>query len=65
MVSELSSNKFVESSKWSTEAGKMKGTLEEARLVNSHLDLLGNQIMESQMELNYKKIPITTETLKK
>ena len=61
---ELSSNKFVEPFKWSTEAGKMKGTSEEARLVNSHLDLLRNQIIEAQMELNYKKIPITTETLK-
>jgi site-specific recombinase XerD len=61
---ELSSNKFVEQAKWSTEAGKMKGTSEEARLVNSHLDLLRNQIMEAQIDLNYKKIQITTETLK-
>lgn len=61
---ELSSNKFVAPSKWSTEVGKMKGTSEEARLINSHLDLLRMQIMEAQMELNYKKIPLTTETLK-
>jgi site-specific recombinase XerD len=61
---ELSSNKFVEPSKWSIEAGKMKGTSEEARLINSHLDLLRNQIMEAQIELNYKKIPLTTETIK-
>jgi site-specific recombinase XerD len=61
---ELSSNRFVEPSKWSTEAGKMKGTSEEARLVNSHLNLLKTQIMEAQMELNFKKIPLTAETLK-
>ncbi|WP_291123542.1 site-specific integrase [Flavobacterium sp. UBA6046] len=61
---ELSSNRFVEPSKWSTEAGKMKGTSEEARLVNSHLNMLKMQIMEAQMELNLKKIPLTTETLK-
>ena len=61
---ELSSNKFVELSKWSTEAGKIKGTSEEARLINSHLDLLRMQIMEAQMDLNYKKIPLTAETLK-
>ena len=61
---ELSSNKFVEPSKWSTEAGKMKGTSEEARLVNSHLDVLKIQIIEAQMELNLKKIPVTAETLK-
>ena len=62
---ELSSNKFVEPSKWSTEAGKMRGTSEEARLINSHLDLIRNQITEAQIELNYKKIPLTTETLKR
>jgi site-specific recombinase XerD len=61
---ELSSNKFVEPSKWSTEAGKMKGSSEEARLLNSHLNLLKMQIMEAQMELNIKKIPLTAETLK-
>jgi site-specific recombinase XerD len=61
---ELSSNRFVEPSKWSTEAGKMKGSSEEARLLNSHLNLLKMQIMEAQMELNIKKIPLTTETLK-
>jgi len=61
---ELSSNRFVEPSKWSTDAGKMKGTSEEARLLNSHLNLLKMQIMEAQMELNLKKIPLTTETLK-
>lgn len=61
---ELSSNRFVEPSKWSTEAGKMKGSSEEARLINSHLNLLKMQIMEAQMELNLKKIPLTTETLK-
>jgi len=61
---ELSSNRFVEPSKWSTDAGKMKGTSEEARLLNSHLNLLKMHIMEAQMELNLKKIPLTTETLK-
>ena len=61
---ELSSNRFVELSKWSTEAGKMKGNLEEARSINNHLDLLKIQIIDSQMELIHKKIPVTTETLK-
>jgi hypothetical protein len=61
---ELSSNRFVELSKWSTEAGKMKGNSEEARSINSHLDLLKIQIIDAQMELIHKKIPVTTETLK-
>jgi site-specific recombinase XerD len=61
---ELSSNRFVEMSKWSTEAGKMKGNSEEARSINSHLDMLRIQIIDMQMELLHKKIPVTTETLK-
>lgn len=61
---ELSSNRFVEISKWSTEAGKMRGNSEEARSINSHLDMLRIQIIDMQMELVHKKIPVTTETLK-
>ena len=61
---ELSSNRFVEISKWSTEAAKMKGNSEEARSINSHLDMLRIQIIDMQMELVHKKIPVTTETLK-
>jgi site-specific recombinase XerD len=61
---ELSSNRFVELSKWSTEAGKMKGNSEEARSINSHLDMLKIQIIDMQMELVHKKIPVTAETLK-
>ena len=61
---ELSSNRFVEISKWSTEAGKMKGNSEEARSINSHLDMLRIQIIDMQMELIHKKIPVTAETLK-
>jgi len=61
---ELSTNRFVETSKWSTEAGKMKGASEEARSINNHLELLKNQIRDAEMELVFKKLPITTETLK-
>jgi hypothetical protein len=61
---ELSTNRFIELSKWSTETGKMKGNSEEARSVNSHLDMPRIQIIDMQMELVHKKIPITAETLK-
>ena len=61
---ELSTNRFVEISKWSTEAGKMKGSSEEARSINNHLDLLKSQIRDAEMELIHKKIPVTIETLK-
>ena len=55
---ELSTNRFVEISKWSTEAGKIKGSSEEARSINNHLDLLKIQIIDAQMELIHKKIPV-------
>jgi site-specific recombinase XerD len=61
---ELSSNRFVEISKWSTEAGKMKGNSEEARSINIHLDLLKNQIRDAEMELIHKKLLVSTDTLK-
>ena len=61
---ELSTNRFVEISKWSTEAGKMKGTSEEARSINSHLDMLRIQIIDVQMELIHQKIPVTSDSLK-
>jgi site-specific recombinase XerD len=61
---ELSTNRFVEMSKWSTEAGKMKGTSEEARSINNHLDILKSQIRDVEMELIYKKIAVTNETIK-
>ena len=61
---ELSTNRFVEISKWSTEAGKMKGSSEEARSINNHLDLLKSQIRDAEMELIHKKIALTTETIK-
>jgi site-specific recombinase XerD len=61
---ELSTNRFVEISKWSTEAGKMKGSSAEARSINSHLDMFKIKIIDIQMELIHKNIPITSETLK-
>ena len=61
---ELSTNRFVEISKWSTLAGKMKGTSEEARSINNHLDILKSQIRDVEMELIHRKIAITTETIK-
>ena len=61
---ELSTNRFVEISKWSTEAGKMKGSSEEARSINNHLDLLKSQIRDAEMELIHKKIAVNTETIK-
>ena len=61
---ELSSNRFVEISKWCKETGRMKGTSAEARSINSHLDITRMHIIDAQLELNHKNIPVTSETLK-
>ena len=61
---ELSSNRFVEISKWCKETGRMKGTSAEARSINSHLDVTRTQIINSQLELQQKNIAVTSETLK-
>lgn len=61
---ELSTNRFVEISKWSTEAGKMRGNSTEARSINTHLDILKIKIIDAQMELIHKNIPLTSEIFK-
>lgn len=45
---ELSTSRYVEKSKWNTAAGKIKGNSEEARLINSHLDILKNKVYETE-----------------
>lgn len=61
---EFSTNKFVSPDKWSTEGNKVKGTNEETRTINSHLDYLKNQILEAEKCLFKKDIGITSENLK-
>ena len=61
---ELSSNRFVEISKWCKDTGRMKGASAEARSINSHLDVTRTQIINSQLELQQKNIAVTSETLK-
>ena len=45
---ELSTSKFVERSKWNLAAGKIKGNSEEARLINSYLDILKSKAYETE-----------------
>lgn len=61
---EFSTNKYVSPDKWSTEGNKVKGTNEEARTINNHLDYLKNQILEAEKSLFKKDIDITSENLK-
>ncbi|MGV7107000.1 site-specific integrase [Flavobacterium sp. U410] len=61
---EFSANKYINPDKWSSEGNKVKGTTEEARTINSHLDYLKNQVLEAEKKLFKKDISVTSENLK-
>lgn len=61
---EFSTNKYINPDKWSSEGSKVKGTNEEARTINSHLDYLKNQVLEAEKKLFKKDIVINSENLK-
>ncbi len=55
---EQTTKRFVDRSKWSATAGKMKGTHAEAKSLNSFLDALKNKVyaVEREMILDGKEI---------
>ncbi|MFY0481185.1 site-specific integrase [Flavobacterium sp. PLA-1-15] len=61
---EFSTKKFVEKSKWSNELAKMKGTTEEARSINSYLDLMKSKVLDAQMELLHRNETLSIENFK-
>ncbi|WP_291151838.1 site-specific integrase [Flavobacterium sp. UBA7680] len=61
---EFSTKKFVDSSRWSADLAKMKGTTEEARSINSYLDLMKSKVLDIQMELIHKKQELNIENFK-
>lgn len=61
---ELSTSKFVEKSKWNASASKIKGTNEEARLINSHLDILRSKVYETENWMINNNQDINAQTFK-
>lgn len=61
---ELSTSKFVEKTKWNTAAGKMKGNSEEARLINSYLDILNAKAYETEKWMVNNNQEINAQTFK-
>lgn len=61
---EFSTNKLISPDKWSSEGAKVKGTTEEARSINSHLDQIKKQILEAEKILLIKGVCITSESLR-
>jgi site-specific recombinase XerD len=59
-----STGKYIKADKWSVEGNKIKGTSEEARTINSHLDLLKSKVFSAEKILITNDIPITAETIK-
>jgi site-specific recombinase XerD len=61
---ELSTSKFVDKSKWNKEAGRIKGNSEEARLINSYLDILKNKAYETEKWMVNNDEEINAQTFK-
>lgn len=61
---EVSTQRYVERSKWSTEAGKMKGNSEEAKRINTYLDTLKGKVYTYQKEILQNGEPLTLEGFK-
>src|ERR1035438_10010321 len=61
---EVTTDRFIDSSRWSSRAGKMKGTSEEFRCINNHLDRIKRKAFEYQQDILLKNLPLTVETFK-
>jgi len=48
---EINTSRFIDKSKWLSEGSKMKGNSEEARSINSYLDVLKNKIYETEKNI--------------
>lgn len=61
---ELSTKRYVDVTKWSSEAGKLKGNSEEARSLNAYLDILKAKVYDYQKELIHEAGLVTFEAMK-
>jgi hypothetical protein len=57
-----STGKFIDPDKWHSETSRMRGTSEEARSINGHLDNLKSKILNIEKILIKKDIPVNFET---
>ena len=61
---EVSTQRYVETAKWSASAGKVKGNSEEARSINQHLDNLKQKIYDYQKTITMEGKHFTKEMLR-
>lgn len=62
--SELSIKRSVEIDRWSTEAGKVKGTTEEVKSINTYIDVVRNKIYDHHKRLIDDNKKVTSEAIK-
>lgn len=61
---EWATQQYVEGAKWSREAEKVKGTSEEAKILNQYLLVLKNKVLSYQQELMLTGMPVTIENFR-
>ncbi len=61
---EVSTQRYVEPAKWSSVASKVKGSSEEARSINQHLDSLKQKVYDYQKTIIQEGKIFTKETLR-
>jgi integrase len=61
---ELSTQRYVHQDKWSSQMGKMKGSSEEARSINSYLDILKAKVYDHQRDLIHDGEEVTAATMR-
>lgn len=61
---EISTGKFSDKAKWSSESGRMKGNSNECRLINNHLDILRLKAYDTESYLLKKVNAFTIEEFK-
>lgn len=61
---ELSTQRYVHQDKWSVETGRVKGNSEEARSVNSYLDILKAKVYDSQRDIIHAGEEVTAATMR-
>lgn len=62
---EISTKRYVESSKWSSESGRMKGNSEEARSLNSFLDVTKGSVYDYQKDLMQNDQSVNVENMRR
>ncbi len=61
---EFSTKKFITTEKWSNDTAKAKGTTDEARTINNHLDKLKAKVVDAEKRLYKKEIELSVENLR-